>query len=186
VIQHPGGKYFVSVCCTEVETRPLPKTGKAAALQLGIVYLATTSDGKHIENPRYFEKSEKKIARLTRRLSRKPKDSNNREEARIKLALAHEKVENQRNDYLNKLSMTLVREYDVIRVRELSASAVRKYGHLPKLLSDAGHGALIAKLRYKCDWYGKELILADASSSDASAARGFAGSDTVRISAAAT
>jgi putative transposase len=161
VLQKSSGKYFVSVCCTGVEPSPLPKTGKSAILQLGIAYLAVTSSGERIENPRYFEKSEKKIARLTRSLSRKPKDSNNREEARIKLARAHERVANQRNDYLNKLSTKLVREYDTIRVRKLSAAAVTKYGHLPKLLSDAGHGALLAKLRYKCEWYGKEFILAD-------------------------
>jgi putative transposase len=162
VFQNPGGRYGVSVCCTDIEPQILPKTGRAAGLHLGITNLVTTSDGEHFENPRYFEKSEKKIARLTRRLSRKPKDSNNRGKARIKLARAHERVANQRNDYLNKLSTELVRKYDAICVRDAKPSALTRDKRFAKLATDAGHGALLAKLRYKCAWYGKDLIMIDA------------------------
>jgi putative transposase len=89
VIGARSGKYFVSVCCTEAEPRPLPKTGKAVGLHLGLTQLLTSSAGEHIENPRCFAKAERKIARLSRRLSRKSKDGKNREKARIKLARAH-------------------------------------------------------------------------------------------------
>jgi putative transposase len=159
VFQSPSGKYFVSVCCTEAEARPLPKTGETVGLQLGIEPLVTTSEGVTIENPRYFEKSEKKIIRLSRRLSRKPKGSKNREKARIKLARAYEKAANQRSDNLNKLSTRFVREYDVIRVRAVKPSAYMKDRRFAKKAADAGLGALLGKLRYKCEWYGKELIL---------------------------
>jgi putative transposase len=159
VFQEPSGKYFVSVCCTEVPRRPLPKTGKAVNLHLDLTDLVTTPGGERAENPRCFEKAEKKIARLSRGLSRKPKGSRNREKARIKLARAHERIANQRSDTLNKLSTRLVREYDVIRVRPAAGA---QDGRLAKRAADAGLGGLLAGLRYKCDWYGKELILADA------------------------
>jgi putative transposase len=162
VFQNPSGRYFVSVCCTEVEASHFPKTGRIAGLHLGITNLVTTSDGKRFENPRYFEKSEKKIARLTRNLSRKPKDSSNREKARIKLARSHERVANQRNDYLNKLSTELARKYDAICVRNSNPAALTRDKRFAKLATDAGHGALIANLRYKCAWYGKDLIMIDA------------------------
>jgi putative transposase len=162
VFQTRSGKYFVSVCCTEISPRPLPKTGKAAGLHLGLIDLLTTSEGEHIANPRYFEKSEKKIARLSRRLSRKTKDGKNREKARIKLARAHEKVANQRNDCLNKLTTKLVREYDLLCVSGARPAALMKDKRFAKLVSDAGHGALLGRLRYKCERYGKELVFVNA------------------------
>jgi putative transposase len=162
VLQTRGGKYFVSVCCTDEIQRPLPKTGKAAGLHLGIRDLLVTSEGERIENPRYFERSEKKIARLSRRLSRKSKDGRNREKARIKLARAHERVANQRNDYLNKLTTRLVRTYDFLCIRDTRPAARMKDKRFAKRIADASWSGLIARLRCKCDWYGKELILADA------------------------
>jgi putative transposase len=162
VIRTRSGKYFVSVLFTDVCPRPLPKTGKSAGLHLGLTDLVTISDGERIENPRCFAKAEKKIARLSRRLSRKPKDSRNREKARIRLARAYEKVANQRSDMLNKLTTRLVREYDVICVRDTKTAAVARDRRFSKLVADAGWGGLLQRLRYKCAWYGKELVLADA------------------------
>jgi putative transposase len=122
--------------------------------------ILTAPDGEYIGNPCFREKSERKLARLSRRLSRKPKDSNNREKARIKLARAHEKVRNQRNDYLDRLSARLVREYDLIRVGDFRAPAAMVDGRSAKRAADAGYGILLAKLRYKCGWYGRELLIA--------------------------
>jgi putative transposase len=159
VSQTRSGKYFVSLCCTETEPHPLPKTGADVGLHLGIRDLAATSDGERIENPRFFERSEEKIARLRRRLSRKPKDSQNREKARIKMARAYERVANQRNDFLNKLSTRLVRDYDRIYVKELKTAEVMKDRRFAKWIADAGWGGLMERLAYKCSWYGKTLIL---------------------------
>jgi putative transposase len=156
-----SGKYFVSVCCTDTQPRPLPKTGKAVGLHLGFSDLLATSEGEHIENPRYLEKSAKKIARLRRRLSRKPKDGKNREKARIRLARAYEKVTNQRSDMLNKLSTRLVRDFDAICVKDIDVAKLRKDRRFSKLAGDAGWGELLRQIRYKSAWYGKELILVD-------------------------
>jgi putative transposase len=168
VFQNRCGKYFVSVCCTDVEPSPLPKTGRSAALRLGIEPLAATSDGERVENPRYFEKSERKIARLSRSLSRKSKDGSNREKTRLKLARAHEKVANQRADFLNKLSTRLVREYDAICVaRDVPPPADGGGRRAAKLAHDAGHGGLVRMLRYKCDWYGRGFEFIGEPSPDA-------------------
>jgi putative transposase len=162
VIRARSGKYFVSVLFTDANPRPLPKTGKSVGLHLGLTRILSTSEGERVENPKYFAKAEKKIARLTRRLSRKSKDGKNREKARIRLARAHEKVANRRNDRLNKLTTRLVREYDAICVRDAKTATVARDKRFAKLVADAGWGGLMQRLRYKCDWYGKELILVDA------------------------
>jgi putative transposase len=80
------------------------------------------------------------------------------------LARAYEKTANQRNDNLNKLSARLVREYDTIRVRDVRPAAYMKDKRFAKKAADSGLSGLRERLRYKCDWYGKELLFTDGSS----------------------
>ena len=158
VILAPSGKYFVSVCCTEHVPRPLPKTGEAVGIHMGVRKLATASDGQEFENIRAFEKARRKIARLQREMSRKPKDSANREKARIKLARAYERASNQKKDHLQKLTTQLVRDYDVICIRDEKLNEIAKNPLYAKYVRDAGWGEFASQLEYKCSWYGKELI----------------------------
>jgi len=158
ISQVPSGKYFVSVCCTEFEPVPLIKTEAEAGIHMGIKTLVSLSDGRRFKNVRAFEKSRAKIGRLQRRLSRKSKDSKNHEKARLKLARAYEKVTNQRNDFLHKLTSQLVNEYDLICVREEPFSERAKNTHYSKYAADAGFGTFVRQLEYKCNWYGKDLI----------------------------
>jgi putative transposase len=92
VSRNPSDKYFVSVCCTDADIKPLPKTGAAIGIDLGIRTHVATSDEQKFENHRFFDKSQIKLARLQKQLSRKQKGSRNREKARIKVARAHEKI----------------------------------------------------------------------------------------------
>jgi putative transposase len=101
VSQHASGKYFVSVCCTEVETRPLTKTEAHITLE-----------------DFTFSPDMKRIAKLKQTLSRKTKDGKNYEKARIKLARAQEHIANQRKDALHKLTARIIRENDVIYVNQ--------------------------------------------------------------------
>lgn len=94
ISQNPGGKYFVSVCCTDVEIQQYLSTGSVVGIDLGIKEFAITSDGEHFANPKYLSKSEKKLAKLQRQLSRKTKGSNNKNKTRIKVARKHEKIAN--------------------------------------------------------------------------------------------
>jgi len=158
VSQNPSRKYFVSVCCTGVEIEPFAKTGAVTGIDVGIKEFAITSDDRKIENQKYLTKSEKKLKREQRRLSRKPKGSQNRNKSKVKVALIHEKVANQRGDFLHKLSTEIVRNYDVICVESLKIKNMVKNRRLAKSISDVSWGEFLRQLEYKCEWYGKNLV----------------------------
>lgn len=161
VRQNPSGKYFVSICCTDVEIPKLEPTGAMAGIDLGIKDLCVTSDGQHFDNPKYYSKSQKKLARLQRELSRKSKGSNNYEKARIKVARCHEKIANQRRDAQHKLTTALVRDYDLIAIETLASKNMVKNRRLAKSISDAAWGEIARQLEYKATWHGKMLVKVD-------------------------
>lgn len=161
VSQNPSGKYFVSVCCTDVDMARYNATGAAIGLDMGLKEFCITSDGYKLKNHKYLFKSQKKLERLQKQLSRKSKGSNNRKKARIKVARIHEKIVNQRNDALHKLSTSLVKDYDVICVENLQVKNMVKNHKLAKSISDASWSEFIRQLQYKCDWQHKALVKVD-------------------------
>ena len=161
VSQNPSGKYFVSVLCTGVEIQPLKKSGAMVGIDLGLKELAITSDNQHFQNPKYFGKSQKKLTKLQRELSRKSKGSNNRKKARIKVARLHEHIANQRLDNSHKMTTSLVRDYDLIAVETLILKNMVKNKRLAKAISDATWGKIVRQLEYKCNRHGKELVKVD-------------------------
>ena len=161
VSKNPSGRYFVSICCTDVEVEPLPKTDKTIGIDLGVKHLAVDSSGVEYPNNKYLAKSQKKLARLQRQLSRKPNGSKRREKARIKVARLHEHITNQRKDQLHKLTTQLVRENDIICIEDLNVAGMVRNHHLAKAISDVGMGEFRRQLQYKCNWYGKTLVEID-------------------------
>lgn len=126
VSQDPSGKYYVSLCCTDVDIIPFEKTENAVGIDLGIKEFCITSNGEMISNPKYLKKSLAKLAKLQKELSRKSKGISNRNKARIKVARLQEHIANQRRDFLQKLSTKIIKNNDIICIEDLNVSGMIK------------------------------------------------------------
>ena len=150
-------KYYCSIC-VDVDIPEYEHTGDVIGIDLGIKDLVIDSNGNKYSNPKYQSKAEKRIKHLNRLYSKKTKGSHNAEKARLKLAIAHEKLCNKRTDNLHKLTTKLIKENDVICVENLNVKNMTKNHKLAKAIQDASFGNLVSMLKYKATWHNRKII----------------------------
>ena len=152
-----SGKYFASVSA-EVDIEALAKTKKSCGIDLGLKDFCILSNGTKFENPKFLVNNERRLRILQKSLSRKVYGSKNYEKARIKLAKFHEYIANCRKDYLHKISIFLVKNYDVICAETLQVKNMIKNHKLAKAVSDVSWSEFCRQLEYKCLWYDKKFV----------------------------
>lgn len=168
--KRPSGKYFVSLLVEET-IKELSKTESSVGIDLGIKDFAILDNGTIYNNNKFTYKMEQKLKREQRKLSRKQLqakkkginlfESKNYQKQKIKVARLHEKVMNQREDFLNKVSTEIIKNHDIICIEDLNIKGMLRNHKLSKSISDVSWSSFVTKLQYKADWYGKEIIKID-------------------------
>jgi putative transposase len=155
-----AGRWFVSLLC-ECPIEPHPPAEAVVGVDAGLTSLVTLSTGEKVTNPRHERHDRARLARAQRNLARKAKDSANRNKARVKVAKVHARITDRRRDFLHKLTTRLVRENQAVVIEDLSVRTMLRNHHLARAISDVAWHELRDMLEYKCDWYGRDLVVID-------------------------
>jgi len=161
VCREPDGRWYVTFTIDTDDPEPLPQVGHAVGVDLGVTHFAATSDGGKIANPRHLDRKARALARYQRRLARRQKGSANRAKAAGKVARTHRKVRNARSDFLHRASIRLVRENDLIVIEDLNVADMVRNRHLARAIAGCGWGEFRRQLAYKCQRYGRRLVVID-------------------------
>ena len=152
----------------ETDIQELPKTNSSVGIDLGIKDMAILSTGEKIENLKFRKQLEDKLKREQRKLSKrflvakksnkKLSEAKNYQKQRVKVAKIHEKIMNMRTDFLNKLSIYIIKNHDVICIEDLNTKGLLRNHKLAKSISDVSWASFVNKLEYKAKGHGKETI----------------------------
>jgi len=159
VSREPDGRWYVTFTAEAAAPVPLKQTGHAIGVDLGVTDFAAFSDGDKIANPRHLERKARRLARYQRRMARCQKGSANCRKAAAKVARVHRKVRNARRDFLHRASTRLVRTADLIAIEDLPVRNMVRNRHLARAISDCGWGEFRRQLEYKCERYGRQLVV---------------------------
>ncbi|WBW99692.1 IS200/IS605 family element RNA-guided endonuclease TnpB [Oceanirhabdus sp. W0125-5] len=162
ITKTPSNKYYVSIL-VDTENIKLPKVENKIGVDVGLKEFAICSNGDRYDNPKWLRKSEKRLKKLQKDLSRKKKGSNNRYKARLKVARLHEKITNQRKDFLHKLSTKLICENQTIVIENLKVKNMMKNDKLSKAIGEVSWFEFRRMLEYKAEWNDKKIVIAPSN-----------------------
>ena len=155
----PTRKWFASFLVEVEPDEPLPKTGLSIGIDVGLKSFVTLSNGEHIDNPRFFVHEENALSKAQRKLSKAEKGTPERANALKAVHRVHERITNKRDDFVQKLSLKLVKSYDLIAFEDLNIKGMVKNHCLAKHIADAAWNKLITATSYKAEWAGKRVEL---------------------------
>jgi len=161
VSKTPANRYFASFTAEVLKPKPFKKMKSVIGIDLGLTHFLVTSGGEKVASPKFLARSTRRLRLRQRSLSRREKGSHGRERQRLRVARIHERISDQRSDFLHKLSIRLLRENQAIAVESLNVKGMMANRHLSRAISDQGWSQFLSMLRYKAEWYGRTILVAD-------------------------
>jgi putative transposase len=161
VSRNSTGKFYISILVDDGKEL-LNKTSfdenSTLGIDVGLTHFAISSNGEKIDNPKYLKNSMQRLNILQKRMSKKQKGSKNRAKARLAVSKLHEKISNQRVDFLHKTSSKIISENQAVAIESLNISGMLKNHCLAQSINDVSWNTFFNQLTYKAEWYGKTLL----------------------------